>query len=125
MHDEDNAIGLEVSNPSGKETWHMYGDKRLLDEEDKENLAFCGQAIQMSADEIYDAWKTGNVPKVESFGVWNIAPTLESAREPQTLAPLFGFKDGPPRRANVENRRDKSFTIDYSYTRTALDCYWS
>ncbi|RFN51771.1 phosphatidylcholine-hydrolyzing phospholipase c [Fusarium flagelliforme] len=36
MHDEDNAIGLSVRSPIGRE-WHTFVDKRLLDKEDVSN----------------------------------------------------------------------------------------
>ena len=52
MHDEDNAIGLAVTNPNGA-SWTAYGDKRALDVENKENLQHCIAAVQASADEIY------------------------------------------------------------------------
>ena len=106
MHDEDNTIGLQVSNPSGSAKWSMYGDKRLLDSVDKQNLAFCTQAIQTSANEIFTAWKTKTVPSIESFGVWQIPCTLHSAGGPPALAPLFKIGDGPPRRARIEKRKE-------------------
>ncbi|KAI1077784.1 hypothetical protein F5B20DRAFT_592508 [Whalleya microplaca] len=124
MHDEDNAIGLSVRDPSGS-SWTMYGDKRLLDEVDAENNQRCSKAVQTSADEVWTAWKTKSVPEIDSFGAWKIACTLESARGVQALTPLFKFGEGPPRRSDINNRRDTKFTTDYWFASTAAACLTS
>ena len=67
MHDEDNAIGLDVVDSQGAK-WKMYGDKRLLDSEDDENRKRCQAAVQTSANEIFAAWKSGTMPPVDSYG---------------------------------------------------------
>ncbi|KAI1171066.1 hypothetical protein F4777DRAFT_566875 [Nemania sp. FL0916] len=122
MHDEDNAIGLQVSNPAGQ-SWTMYGDKRLLDDVDQQNNILALEAIQASADEIFTAWQTGTVPDIGSFAAWNLACTLDSARSTtQALAPLFMFGDGPPRRADIDERRVWEFTTSYTFATTVLSC---
>lgn len=100
MHDEDNAIGLDVENPRG-DKWRAYGDKRLADSVDKTNLEYCKEAVQKSADEIYDCWKSKQIPS--SYGVWQIAPTLASANGNQDCCPLFVWR---PNDKNKEWRRD-------------------
>lgn len=71
----------------------MYGDKRLGDTVNKTNMRYCNEAIQKSADEIYDCWKTQKTQKTQkiaapsSFGVWQIAPTLASANATQGCCP--------------------------------------
>ncbi|KAI0846452.1 fungal fucose-specific lectin-domain-containing protein [Daldinia vernicosa] len=116
MHDEDNAIGLLVSNPSG-ETWTAYGDKRALDKENQENKDRCIAAIQISAIEIYKAWATKVKPK--DYGAWNHAPTLMSARGKQQLAPLF---IGEQRRTVIKDRRTWNFTSDWYFDTTVALC---
>lgn len=119
MHDEDNAIGLSVKNPAG-ETWTAYGDKRGLDEENNDNMVRCLKALQVSADEIYSAWKSKTAPSKSNYGAWTQAPTLESAKGLQILAPLFIDKNN--RRSTITNRRNWSFTTNWSFFKTALDC---
>ena len=74
MHDEDNAIGLSASN-ANRDTWTMFGDKRLYDKVDEMNLGICRLAMQASADEIGDTWKTNAAP-----GYVNVQSTQTMAR---------------------------------------------
>lgn len=120
MHDEDNAIGLSVKNPAG-EQWTAYGDKRALDQENDENKKRCVAALQVSADEIYTAWKGKVKPSKSSYRAWAHAPTLESARGPQTLAPLV-LAEHEQRRATIKNRRNHSLTSHWTFPGTAFEC---
>ena len=43
MHDEDNAIGLNVENPRG-EKFRAFGDKRLLNPGSQTGLKACQNA---------------------------------------------------------------------------------
>jgi len=127
MHDEDCAIGFQVSNPAG-ESWQCYGDKRALDQEAAENLKRCVAAVQASADEIYTAYSTGTAPSPSNYAVWEIAPTLDSARSTnQQLATLFTF--GSRRRKGIKTRRVWEFTTDWGYASTVAECelsgYWN
>ena len=122
MHDEDNAIGLDVINPTGF-SWRMYGDNRLLDEVDLDNQKSVVKAVQTSADEVFQAWSTQKMPTLESYQAWQYAPLLDSARSTtQALAPLFTFEDQPQRRTDIKNRQQWQFTSDYWYSSTALAC---
>ena len=122
MHDEDNAIGLDVVNPDGS-SWRMYGDKRLLDKANIKTLDLVTKAVQASADEIFDAWSTQQVPAPDDYQAWQYAPTLDSAgATTQELAPLFTFEDPPQRRLHLEKRREWRFTLDYWYSTTAILC---
>lgn len=121
MHDEDNAIGLEVTSPQGSPSWRMFGDKRLLDTVDKTNQNQATKAVQASADEIFQAWSTKEIPTPEKYQAWQYAPTLVSARAAtQELAPLFTFEEIPQRRTAIEHRREWSFTLDYWYWSTIV-----
>lgn len=74
MHDEDNSLGLWVRNKRG-ETWKAYGDKKLLDKANEKNRLMMKECLQASVDEVYKAFETKNVPSVDTFEAWNIAPT--------------------------------------------------
>lgn len=122
MHDEDNAIGLSVTNKRGDGPWTAFGDTKLLDHDNKQNREYCQEAIQLSANEVYKAytqWKEGNAGWMPaSFGVWDIAPMLESANsESQKLCPLFRGTV-PLRRLDIDNRTEWKFTKDWSYLST-------
>lgn len=118
MHDEDNAIGLQVANPRGA-TWHAYGDKRYLDSVNADNRNHAFNALQISTAEIFTAWKTGLVPEYGKYRAWEEAPTLDSAGGNQELAPLFR-PDGA-RRLSLQNRRAWSFTNFYTYATTLIE----
>ncbi len=119
MHDEDNAIGLTVSNLNGA-TWVSHGDNYLMDEVDRDNVAHAHNALQISVGEVLQAFKTGAVPDPSTFGAWNEAPTLESASSTtQTLVPLF-LPDGN-RRDDIEDRHTWEFTSFYTYLTTIAE----
>ncbi|KAI9760578.1 MAG: hypothetical protein M4579_001547 [Chaenotheca gracillima] len=122
MHDEDNAIGLEVRNPAG-ESWRAYGDKRLLDEVDHENKNRCWNALRASVDEIHEAWKSGVVPDKSTFKAWEHAPTLESVFGHQELAPLFTPQG--ERREDISDRRTWKFISDWTEFGTSAKIYSS
>ena len=128
MHDEDNAIGLLVENPSG-ESWMCYGDKRALDKVAADNLKRCVAAVQASADEVYAAYTTKTVPSPDAYKAWAIAPTLESAHRLQELAPLFKYKDAKEkdveRRKVIEDRRMRELTGNWWFATTATECKMS
>ncbi|MCJ1260671.1 hypothetical protein MMC22_000533 [Lobaria immixta] len=124
MHDEDCAIGLSVRNEMDKE-FIAYGDKRLFSKQNKDNLGYCLTALQISAREIYDAWKDQIVST--EFAALKWAPTISSALDisSQELKPLFVLQKGEVvavRRADIKNRRDPTTTSSYWYWSTALDC---
>jgi len=107
MHDEDNKVGLHVSNPRG-ESWSVYGDTMLLEEVDADNLKKCHAALMASTEEVFDAWSTGRKPALpESFGAWQHAPIISTAFSKENHAPLFN-SDGCPR-TNINDRNCWSY----------------
>jgi hypothetical protein len=93
MHDEDNLLGLEVTSPSGV-TWRAYGDKKLLDDADKQNMQQCRLALQASIDEIWDVYQSRKLIEEKDFKAWYHAPTPESiSSRKNNHAPLFN-EDG-------------------------------
>lgn len=109
MHDEDCALGLSVTDKGGK-SWTAYGDRRLLDQDNEENLKKCQIAVQTSAMEVYRAWRDQKVLPVPGYKAWDTVPTKESAMATsQKLPPLFllgrsGRWDDLQRRTNIDDR---------------------
>jgi hypothetical protein len=115
MHDEDSAIGLNVSN--AHTSWRAYGDKRLLDKEDGTNTLMTLSALKKSVEQVYNSWKTQTVPSAEDLqAAFEFVPTLKSARGPQDCAPLFTI--GGQRRADMNDRRTWEFTKDWWWAST-------
>lgn len=129
MHDEDCAIGLNVSRPDGQ-SWTCYGDKRALDKVAADNYRRCVEAVQVSANEIYLAWKQQVVPTPDQYRVWTLAPTLESALAPQNLASFFRYRDAGSwsgtidRRYDITDRRndERASWWGWTYALTAAAC---
>ncbi|KAJ4352481.1 uncharacterized protein N0V89_007829 [Didymosphaeria variabile] len=87
MHDEDNIRGLTVVNQRG-DRWAAFGDTKLFEPENALNVRFMKEALQASADEVYQAYVTKHVPTdVNSFAAWRIAPS--SVDEAHSHKPLF------------------------------------
>ncbi|KAL1598010.1 hypothetical protein SLS60_008498 [Paraconiothyrium brasiliense] len=87
MHDEDNIRGLTVVNQRG-DRWVAYGDTKLFEPENAQNVQFMKEALQASADEVYQAYKTKQVPTdVNGFAAWRIAPS--GIDEAHSHKPLF------------------------------------
>ncbi|KAM4067111.1 phosphatidylcholine-hydrolyzing phospholipase C [Hirsutella rhossiliensis] len=132
MHDEDCALGIDVQSQEGQK-WTVFGDKRLLDKINHDNLVRVSTAVQTSADEVYQAWSTKKEIPAADFKVWDQAPTVESARGPQTLAPLFTFPASSEladvkRRSTLKNRRewkfDKNWLTAVTVAKIAASGYW-
>ncbi|KAI0742648.1 fungal fucose-specific lectin-domain-containing protein, partial [Daedaleopsis nitida] len=126
MHDEDGAIGLTVENLKG-ESWICFGDKRALDEVASYNLGRCVAAVQVSADEIYEAYVSKRVPDQDHWKAWTIVPTLQSANHPsQQLSALFRLRNTDQksieRRSVIEDRRADGYTIKWWFWSTATEC---
>lgn len=95
MHDEDGNLGLNVQNPAG-EKWKIYGDTKLFDPANSNNLRICTEAIKVSVQEVHDAYKLRKVIDESQFGAWKLAPILElvSSHPENHLPLLFVKSDG-------------------------------
>ncbi|KAM3430799.1 hypothetical protein MY4824_007479 [Beauveria thailandica] len=119
MHDEDCALGLQVKNKTGGDSWTAYGDRRLLDKVNHDNLLRCQAAVSISAREIYNAWERGTVLPAQNYSAFEYVPTKESAlASDQALAPLFllgprGTYDDLQRRSNIDDRKSWEFTTSW------------
>ncbi|KAM3498567.1 hypothetical protein MY11210_009665 [Beauveria gryllotalpidicola] len=94
MHDEECKLGLLVSNERGND-WMAHADNKLLvDESNKSNFLYCQEAVQTSADEIYNAWITGEILEENDFAALKIAPSRLWSTGPGGYVrhtPLFQF----------------------------------
>lgn len=109
MHDEECAIGLNVSNNDGI-VWRAYGDKRLFSPENPGNLELCRSALRGSAAEIYDAWHAGHNPTL--FVALILAPRgvydlFQSSAGPATS--LCASPRRNSRTAALERRRSSGY----------------
>ncbi|PYH40072.1 uncharacterized protein BP01DRAFT_370195 [Aspergillus saccharolyticus JOP 1030-1] len=88
MHDEDGAHGLVVSTAgSYSQSWTMYGDNSFLEPANDDNRQRCLDALQTSADEVFEAWWTKE--NVRRYGALDFLPTLESAFKAPNDQPLY------------------------------------
>lgn len=89
MHNEDNKLGVTVTNKRGQE-FSIWGDKQLFELKNEKNREMMRQALQASADEIYEAYETKTAKRPTDgpgYRPWNYAPakTVES----KSHSPLF------------------------------------
>ncbi|KXG48119.1 uncharacterized protein PGRI_019890 [Penicillium griseofulvum] len=125
MHDEDCALGLQVTNEDNH-SWTVYGDRRLLDKVNNENLIKCLDAVQTSAQEVYQAWKNQTVLNPDDFGAWRKVPTKASALSTkQPLAPLFllgpsGTFADLQRRDDLNDRRTWKYITNWTVAGTLI-----
>lgn len=108
MHDEDNRLGLNVVNAEGN-SWKAYGDDYLsLDNAEIQRLILT-QAIQRSADAVYDAFLSGKSPQV--YSEMNLIPDLSKLEQLDQTSPLFKVEEG------ILLKREKNKDpADYNWT---------
>lgn len=112
MHDEDNRIGLNVTNQRGI-SWHAYGDGHLNMPEASQHLALIQQVVQESVNAIYEAFESGKMP--EHFDEMTILPDYSNISQLNNHPPLFKWEN------NQLLKRKHNFDInDNHYT-----AWWS
>ncbi|UFQ01102.1 phospholipase [Pseudomonas fitomaticsae] len=112
MHDEDSKFGLKVRNEHG-EQWRAFGDKRYFDATDADNRNQVNQAVQDSADEVYAAYSSGNVPT--TFNALQRLPDLTFVMNlANNFSPLFRLQGNKVlRRKDVNNLNDTATVDDW------------
>lgn len=112
MHDEDSKFGLKVRNGHG-EQWRAFGDKRYFDAANADNRNQVNQAVQDSADEVYAAYSSGNVPT--TFNALQRLPDLTAVLDPaNNFSPLFRLQGNKVlRRKDVNNLNDTATVDDW------------
>ncbi|QDP72684.1 phospholipase [Legionella israelensis] len=91
MHDEDNRLGLNVINAQGL-SWKAYGDGYLFTEEAQMQRLILTQAMQQSADSVYEVAMTGKLPKF--YPELNLFPDTKALEQLNETAPLFKVENG-------------------------------
>lgn len=112
MHDEDSRFGLKVRNAQG-EQWRAYGDKRYFESSDADNRRLVNQAVQASADEVFAAYLSGNVPAPTTFAALQRLPDLTAVQDSgNNFSPLFRVEGGKVLRRKDVNNLNDSATVD-------------
>ncbi|OOQ83079.1 hypothetical protein PEBR_38554 [Penicillium brasilianum] len=112
MHDNDSATGLLVQNKKG-EQWIAYGDKQFVENWDAVNHARVTHAVQVSVDEVYEAFKTTTEKHPSSFEVLDLIPqpmlSAEKGRSASWVDQFGGYDmHNPAALWKVTNEGDKS-----------------
>ena len=89
MHDEDGKFGLRVTNVRG-DKWTSYGDGILLHEKSKDNLKLVIEAVQLSVDQVYEAYRNPT-KTLETTVVTDLIPFVD--QEEKITHPLFKVDD--------------------------------
>ncbi|MHA3734798.1 phospholipase [Pseudomonas sp. Eth.TT006] len=114
MHDEDSKFGLKVRNARGDQ-WRAYGDKRYFEASDTDNRTQVNLAVQASADEIFAAYLSGNVPAPSTFAALQRLPDPTAVLNlAGNFSPLFRVEGGKVlRRKDVNNLNDTATVDDW------------
>ena len=124
MHDEDNKYGLCVTNLRG-DKWMAYGDGMLLEGKSRDNLRIVVKAVQISVDQVYEAYSYPT-KALDPFMVTELIPFIDI--EETNNAPLFQVKDGKVhRRSKINDLQDTSTTENWwgltTLVKITLCCY--
>ncbi|KGP63073.1 phosphatidylcholine-hydrolyzing phospholipase [Legionella norrlandica] len=112
MHNEENKYGVFVSNKLG-EQWRVYGDYSYFNPFNQTNQQVLLRALQASADEIFEAYYTGVLPK--KYQVEEMIPHITQLNDENNMdiAPMFYWDNQSKqllRRTNLTNPYDKHWT---------------
>ena len=104
MHDEDGELGLRVTNERG-DKWASYGDGILLHEKSEDNLKLVTEAVRLSVDQVYEAYRNPT-KTLETTEVTDLIPFVD--QEEKNSHPLFQVKDDKLfRRSRVSDLHDR------------------
>lgn len=114
MHDEEGEHGLHVHNARG-DRWVAYGDKHYFDRDNAQHRYLIREAMQISADEVYAAYRLG---VATSDVTTTIAPVPDVTGEVlgHDVAPMFYWDSAHAalyRRKDLSNPGDFHFTTDW------------
>ncbi|QAY72031.1 phospholipase [Agromyces protaetiae] len=126
MHDEDNRLGLDVTNARG-DRWTAYGDAQELDARSARNRESAIEAVQASVDDVFRAFQQGradasDAPDASEPAALALAPVADADAEApgRNHAPLFRVEADRAvlRRGGVAgnwpDQGDWSFTTDWA-----------
>lgn len=112
MHTEENYYGLHVHNLLGNH-WQAYGDRSYLNQKNSESRAILDKAMQISADQIYDAYQTGKLQDDQVVNNYIPIPDEVDNHAVQDISPLFYWDESTHtlmRRSDVANYYDRNWT---------------
>ncbi|QEY51289.1 phospholipase [Legionella longbeachae] len=122
MHDEDNRLGLIVVNQEGT-LWTAYGDNYLFKEEAELQRTILLQAIQLSADSIYDTFESGSLPA--QFNELRLVPLFDEVGQLNQTSPLFKVDNGILlKRKDGHDPYNFEWTENWSGLMTLLQLEW-
>lgn len=116
MHAEENRLGLFVQNQKG-DHWQAFGDTFYFDSRNETNRAILQEALQRSANAVYQTYLTGNIP--DSDNSFELIPDIKELSEvtrQQNASPMF-YWDGNQQK--LFKRKQLNATNDYNWT-----SYW-
>ena len=92
MHDEDNLLGLRVTNKDGL-AWRAYGDRHYFSPAHRKGREAAEACSQRSIDEVFNAFKTGHViTNPTEFGVKNCLPNVARTGKGGNHFPMFSVQ---------------------------------
>ncbi len=110
MHDEDNRQGLHVVNAEGM-AFKVYGDGYLYNDEASLQRFIMKEAMQRSADAVYQAFITGQTPKY--YAELGLTPDISLIEQLNQTAPLFKYENG-----QLLKRKKNHDVYDHQWTAT-------
>jgi hypothetical protein len=115
MHNEESRYGLHVHNLQGK-TWTAYGDRSFLNPICAEHRHILQQVLQSSADEVFSAFKYGEVSKKDDLLQYLPHPDEIQNMANNDISPMF-YWDGNTkklyRRVDLSNPYDRHWTTNW------------
>ncbi|MDP3269116.1 MAG: phospholipase [Legionella sp.] len=119
MHNEDNKNGLNVVNAEGT-SWVAYGDGYLYKPEAQMQRAVMLDAMQRSADGVYEAYRKGRMP--EHFSEMDLFPDYSKVEQLNQSAALFKVENGVLlKRVNNRDPYDANWTQHWSGLITLIE----
>jgi len=112
MHDEDNRIGLNVTNQRGI-SWRAYGDGFLGTPDASQHLNLIKQIVQESADAVFRAFESGQMP--EKYEELSLLPDYNLIGQLNNHSPLFKWENN-----QLLKRKNNFDANDHRYT-----AWWS
>lgn len=112
MHDEDNKYGLRVTNKRG-DKWIAYGDGMLLTDKSSTHYKMTIEAVQISVDEVYEAFEYFESTKGWTGKAAELIPFIDESE--RNNFPMFRVLDDEVvRRQDLENLSDPTSTRDWT-----------
>lgn len=115
MHNEENKYGIHVTNDLGDQ-WVVYGDYSYFNPFNQTNQQMLLKALQLSADELFDAYQTGIIPAKSA--VLQMIPHAQQINDDNNLdiVPMFYWDNKSKqlfRRTDISNPYDRHWTSSW------------